>query len=197
MSVIDTLVYDRTQADVDRVKLLKEKILLQGLSSLTPEEQSEYMGGMKGAYNYTDLNRVGEAVNYIKSNMVGLPDQLDQYREEQGVSDDPYYQVDYDISGLSAVSGKTDWTVSDIPSSAQMDQYLNNISRLMVVLPLPPDTPLLPTHMQYLGWYNANVIEQILKVINDTFETYKATMYGRIDNTVKAWEYCNLAFCGE
>ena len=52
MSIIDNLVYDRTQADVDRVFTLKNKILTEGLSSLSAEEKTEYMAGMKGAYNY-------------------------------------------------------------------------------------------------------------------------------------------------
>lgn len=65
MSVIDDLIYDRTQADVDRVYELKGKILAGGLSALTDAEKTEYMAGMKGAYNYTDLNRVGQAVSYI------------------------------------------------------------------------------------------------------------------------------------
>ena len=51
MSIIDNLVYDRTQADVDRVFTLKNKILTEGLSSLSAEEKTEYMAGMKGAYN--------------------------------------------------------------------------------------------------------------------------------------------------
>ena len=58
MSIIDNLVYDRTQADVDRVFTLKNKILTEGLSSLSAEEKTEYMAGMKGAYNYGDMNRV-------------------------------------------------------------------------------------------------------------------------------------------
>ena len=62
MSIIDNLVYDRTQADVDRVFTLKNKILTEGLSSLSAEEKAEYMAGMKGAYNYGDMNRVGQAV---------------------------------------------------------------------------------------------------------------------------------------
>lgn len=65
MSIIDNLVYDRTQADVDRVFTLKNKILTEGLSSLSAEEKNEYMAGMKGAYNYGDMNRVGQAVAYI------------------------------------------------------------------------------------------------------------------------------------
>ena len=41
MSIIDNLVYDRTQADVDRVFTLKNKILTEGLSSLSAEEKAE------------------------------------------------------------------------------------------------------------------------------------------------------------
>ena len=72
MSVIDTLVYDRTQADVDRVFTLKNKILTGGLTALTAEERTEYMAGMKGAYNYTDMNRVGQAVSYIANRMTSI-----------------------------------------------------------------------------------------------------------------------------
>ena len=53
MSIINELVYDRTQADVDRVYTLKNKILTGGLAALTAEEKAEYLTGMKGAYNYT------------------------------------------------------------------------------------------------------------------------------------------------
>ena len=42
MSIIDNLVYDRTQADVDRVFTLKHKILTEGLSSLSAEEKTEF-----------------------------------------------------------------------------------------------------------------------------------------------------------
>ena len=79
MSVIDNLIYDRTQADVDRVSTLTVKILTGGLSSLTDEEKEEYLAGMKGAYNYTDLNRVGQAVTYIASKMINLPEELRTY----------------------------------------------------------------------------------------------------------------------
>ena len=80
MSIIDNLVYDRTQADVDRVFTLKNKILTEGLSSLSAEEKTEYMAGMKGAYNYGDMNRVGQAVAYIANRMTSLPGQLAAYR---------------------------------------------------------------------------------------------------------------------
>ena len=40
MSIINELVYNRTQADVDRVYTLKNKILTGGLAALTAEEKA-------------------------------------------------------------------------------------------------------------------------------------------------------------
>lgn len=48
-------VYDRTQADVNRVKKLTEKYID---GTITDEERKEWMGNTKGAINVSDLNRV-------------------------------------------------------------------------------------------------------------------------------------------
>lgn len=60
-TIIVTLVTDRTQADVERVRELAAK----GFSAMTSDEQAEWLAGMKGAYNASDLNRVGTALNYL------------------------------------------------------------------------------------------------------------------------------------
>ena len=52
------LITDRTSQDVARVKELTFK-------DMTADELTEWLAGMKGAYNYTDLNRVNEAVIYV------------------------------------------------------------------------------------------------------------------------------------
>lgn len=67
MSIIDTLITDRTNADVQRWESLKSK----GWSGMTDAEKAEWAAGMKGAYNYTDLNRVTEAMDYINEQLVG------------------------------------------------------------------------------------------------------------------------------
>lgn len=64
-----TLVTDRTQADVNRVKQIAEKIK-NGTAS--ESELAEFnSAAMKGAYNYTDLNRVTEAMEALKAKMEG------------------------------------------------------------------------------------------------------------------------------
>lgn len=53
------LITNRTQADVDRVKVLAAR----GKAGIWPaQEQAEWLAGMKSAYNYTDWNRVESAV---------------------------------------------------------------------------------------------------------------------------------------
>lgn len=59
---MDNLVYDRTQADGSRIK----SYITKGYSSLTEDELAEWQSLVsKGAWNYTDANRVGEWVNFL------------------------------------------------------------------------------------------------------------------------------------
>ena len=57
------LITDRTAADVVRWKTLHDK----GWEAMSAEEQSEWLGGMKGSYNYTDMNRVESAVKELEA----------------------------------------------------------------------------------------------------------------------------------
>lgn len=133
MSVIDTLVYDRTQADVDRVLELNQK----GISGMTTEELAEYLAGMKGAYNAADLNRVGQALLFLQN-------QLNSYG----------YAV--------TVSMKTNWTRTDAPTLAQLTSYLTQVGKIRSVLEVFSDTPAVPSTMNKLTWEDANKIEKIL-----------------------------------
>ena len=56
-----TYVMDRTQSDVDLVLRLSAL----GYDNMSAAEKALWDAGLKGAYNATDLNRVGNALNYI------------------------------------------------------------------------------------------------------------------------------------
>lgn len=58
------LITDRAAADVARLRTLAARINADGWATLTAAEQAEWDAG-KGAYNTTDLNRVGDALNYL------------------------------------------------------------------------------------------------------------------------------------
>lgn len=194
MSVIDELVYDRTQADVDRVYQLKGKILANGLSSLTDEEKAEYMGGMKGAYNYTDLNRVGQAVAYIATRMTTIESELSAYRIQKGIADDPNYRMPYTSSDI-IVTAKTNWTVRDIPTRTQINAYIQDLGTLRNALNFTVDTPPIPTTLDSLTYVVANNIEKLLWMIDTRLTEVAAERYSRIDQTVVP--YSGLIYAGE
>lgn len=194
-TVINTLVFNRTQADVDRVFILKNKILTGGLIALSDEEKTEYMAGMKGAYNYQDMNRVGQAVAYIADRMTSIPDELAAYRAEKGVADDPAYHVPYDPSSV-VVSVKTNWAMGDIPTQSQVSTYLQNLTVLRRQLTLPEDTPEVPTSLNSLTFQIANDIERLLFVIYTTLVDVTNELYSKIDRTELAFLYSGEAYCG-
>jgi hypothetical protein len=196
MSVIDTLIYDRTQADVDRVFELKSKILSGGVSSLTAEEKSEYMSGMKGAYNAADLNRVGGAVAYIADRLTSLPDELLAYLDEKGVADDTLFRVPYDRSTI-VVTAKQDWTMADVPTQSQVSAFLTDLGTLRRQLTLPSDAPVVPTTLDNLTYTVANEIEYLLWMVNAALIELENDLYEKIDRAAESFVYADEVSCGE
>ena len=217
MSVIDDLIYDRTQEDVDRVKELKEKILTAGLSSLTSDERSEYMAGMKGAYNASDLNRVGQAVRYIASNIRAKQLNLANYRLDKNVASDTpfdcFYPVKVLISGEPGwgeniplqsypttymVIGKQSWTISNVPSKEQIVDYLADLVLLRQLLPVPEDAPEVPVDLDGLTYVTANKIEYLLFLCwQAAIEIELDDFEARINRAADAFMYAAEAYCGE
>ena len=136
MSVIDTLITDRTQEDVD--------------------ERTT-----KGHYNASDLNRVAQAMNYIAN---------------------IFNQRGYHVS----IFAKTDWTITDIPTQSQMQQYIANIDTLRSAISVFPSTPITPSDMAGFSWQEANDIESILRDLNDL-----------LTNMALSWYYSGDLFAGE
>lgn len=137
---LDTVVYyglhlitDRTQQDVDRVNVLAKK----GWENMTQEERSEWEGGLKGAYNSTDLNRVQSAVRYLQDRFAG---------------------VGYSIE----LSELKTWTEKDVPTLTELQNYLADVGAIRNVLTLFKTTPPTPDTMVGFTYVKANNIEQIL-----------------------------------
>lgn len=137
-TIIVTLVTDRTQADVERVRELAAK----GFAAMTAAEQAEWLAGMKGAYNASDLNRVGTALNYLAGRLSS-------------------------ICGKSITwTAKTDWTVTDIPADSQAETYRRQIQDIRDALAYPAGTPDAPG-LNRLTYTGANDIERILALCED------------------------------
>lgn len=92
----------------------------------------------KGAYNYSDLNRVERAVAEIS-----------------------------DLGGLGLIT-KTDWDMWDIPTESDMNRYLGNVAVIREALTDGVNVPEAPSTMSNLTYSDANNIELILDVAYKT-----------------------------
>ena len=147
MSVIDTLVTDRTEADVSRYSELRDK----GWAEMTTAEKAEWVAGMKGAYNASDLNRVASAMAYLSQR---------------------FASAGYSVP----VSSPTDWANGDIPTKGDMDTYLDDLRRIRAALAVMDTTPTAPGSMDYLTWAKANDIEKILADVDDLLTKIAGTV---------------------
>lgn len=112
-----------------------------------------------GAVNYTDLNRVAGAVLYVAEELAA--------------------------SGYSVtVTAKQGWTETDIPTQADIDQYLADIAEIRSALPVPADAPKVPT--MPLDYRKANDIESILILVDQL-----------VQNIAKSWFYSGDLYSNE
>ena len=132
------LITDRTRQDVLRVLSLNAK---WAAGTITASEQLEWSMNMKGAYNASDLNRVGAAVARITERLAAA-----------GI--------------FIQTVGKTDWTEADYNNEAALDYYLKDVSLVRGALAVLDTTPPVPDDLQGLTWIEANNIEKILEDVD-------------------------------
>lgn len=119
------------------------------------------LGNQKGVYNAVDLNRVGNAINYVAGRLRSAGNEI-------------------------KVSPKTDWSRVDIPTTGQMDHYLEQVRKVRDVLTVYQTTPLAPSDMVDLTYGQANDIEKILLDVNEL-----------ITNAIAAYYYSGELYGGE
>lgn len=142
MSVIDTLIFDRSTSDITELQTLRDK----GFANMTSEEQTSWNNGLKGAYNISDINRVNDAVVYLQQLLLSCG---------------------YNIT----VSVGTDLVYSDLYNEEYCLNYLANIQHLIDGYYTMTETPSLPsTTAEILTLTGANAIEKILYDIDYIIE---------------------------
>ncbi len=184
MSIIDTLVTNRTQADVNRLNTL----YAEGFDYWTADDLYYFLHGdpeeleaadgalidsldddiivgegvIRGAYNEWDLNRVGRAVRYLADK--------------------------YEISTLSplTVTARMDWHVTSIPTTTDMTNLINDIKKIRSTIGAYSDTPTAPSSMNKLNYKTANNIEKILIDASRL-----------LDNQIDSWRYAGEVYAGE
>ena len=195
MSIIDTLIYDRTIDDVNRVKELTQKALANGWSSLSAAEQTEYLSNPKGAYNYADLNRVGAAVAYVATQLTTLPATIAAYLAANGIASDAAFEVPYTPSEI-IVTAKQDWTVADVPTQADAAAYIADITLLYGAFDLE-NAPTPPVSLDYLTYETANDIERILALVSAKAVAFEREVKEKIDRAKLSIAYSGEIYCGE
>ena len=147
-----TLVTDRTKADLQRWQALRNK----GFENMTAEERAEWLAGnMKGSYNKGDLNRVGEALNYLHDRL-----------KEAGY-------ITYPLT----FEAKTNWTIASIPTADDLTYYLKCVSNVRTALTLFATTPPAPIDTGALTIEEANNIEKILIDVETLINNMIAAQY--------------------
>lgn len=148
------LITDRTESDVERVKELNDR----GFTDWTDEEVTEFLNGLKGAYNASDLNRVESAVSYVFNRF----------------AEDGY---NYPVPVV-----KNTWQISEFMDSEEAGRYLQNIRdlRARVTYPMPE----VPENMENFTFDKANDLERILELLDECITLieqsffYSGELYG-------------------
>lgn len=133
MTVIDDLIFDRRQTDVaDYYRLLAEV----KKSSAPMAVLQEWAVDHKATYNASDLNRIGEAIQYVAN--------------------------EFNASGyIVTVNPKRDWAAADTPTAAQIEHILEELRLLRGILGVA-SLPVPPVNMVKMTYQKANAIEELL-----------------------------------
>ena len=148
--MLSNLIVDRTILDYSRWLNLRNK----GYANMTEAERTEFAGDMKGAYNASDLNRVGGALNYLRDRL-----------------------TDAGYLGGDEFTAKTSWTRSQIPTAEQFSYYLRAVETIRAAMSRKATTPSTPADTGSLDFEGANAIERILLDIEELINNMLAARY--------------------
>lgn len=127
------MITDRTVDDLVSLETIKSIPWQQ----MTEEQKQSFLRDAKGAYNVSDLVRIGTVLNALAS-------QLDKYG--------------YNIS----LRVKTNWAYDDIPTLQDLNAYTELMQIIRGSVTVFSDTPDTPDTMNSLYYLDANAIEEFL-----------------------------------
>lgn len=148
--MLENLITDRTQADFERWRTLRDK----GFAKMTAEERAEFAGDMKGAYNASDMNRVGGALNYVRDRLTA---------------------AGY-LFG-SEFEARENWAANEIPTAEQLTAYLKAVEVIRAAMSRYATTPATPGNSGGLTISQANDIERILLDVDELITKMRAARY--------------------
>lgn len=177
------MITDRTKSDVELVKSLVRK----GLKRMTEDEIRSFLSGMRGAYNYTDFNRVESVVKYLSDRLVEVPVEIEDLRKELDIAWDSAFSIPYDPSDYENINVKTDWDASNMLTETDRVRYIGNVEHIALSLFDLPES--FPKSLDGLTYSEANAIEQSLVNLDVLLSELKKSKETLLINTSKAWFY--------
>lgn len=148
--MLSTLITNRTQADYEHWLEMRDK----ALSGMLDIEREEFLTEMHGAYNARDLNRVGNALNYLRDRLTAAG-----------------------YLGGNEFTAKTDWQIGQIPTAEQFSYYLKAVGTIRAAMSRKATTPKTPLDTGSLDIEGANNIEKILLDIDELINNMLAVRY--------------------
>ena len=216
------MITDRSASDV----LLAKNLIKKGFQNMTDDEKNSFLSGLKGAYNYSDVNRVETAIKYFVDTMLQIYEQDIQLAKELGVSWAEIYDVPYNPEDYKNIVHKNDWNTNDIFSEADRTDFLNKIVYVLsAIIDIPLDINYLtdtnglvlqdrdgnylefegpttsigefPTSFDGFDYKKANIIEKSMEDFNVALIDLKINKENLIIGTAKAWYYSGDLYGGE
>lgn len=166
------LIFDRTSADVYEA----EEMMKLPWWEFTEEQQLAFLNGLRGCYDFTDLNRVETAVGEIARQMISLPAELDALAASAGATWDKY-SLPYDPAE-AALETKTTWAAAELFEKAERERYLRNIKYIRDSL--TPKLPM-PESFDTFDWNAANQLEKILFEADKALAEFKLNVESEIE----------------
>ena len=185
------MITDRSASDV----LFSKNLIKKGFQNMTEDEKSYFLEGLKGAYSYSDVNRVETAIKYLVDTMLQIYEQNIQLAEELGVSWESIYDVPYNPEDYKNIVIKNDWKINDIFAKTDRVDFLNKIFHVLSsLIDIPED---FPTSFYGFDYKKANAIEKSLEDLNVALTDLKVNKENLITGTAKAWYYSGDLYGGE
>lgn len=185
------MITDRSQSDV----VIAKSLIKKGFQNMTDSEKDEFFAGLKGAYNYTDVNRVEAAVEYLAEKLSKIPSELKRYAEELGVYwYNDVFNVQYNADNYIGITAKK-WYVGETFSEEERQKYLEKI--LIVLNSLNVVTDVFPKTMNGLTHKGANLIESSLVNLDAVSTQIKEEKETLIKGTKKTWFFGGDLYGGE
>lgn len=163
-----TLIIDRTQYDVDLIKL-------------DPQNNNT-----KGAYNFTDLNRLEEWCSYLqkKFNDNGYKLNLNLKLKYYTYNELKSFKYSSLKEMLFIELNRGNWGMTDIPTLSEINRIRDNIQTLKNNLMTRSTLTIVKNNT--MNYNQANILEQILFELDELFTLYE-----------KSLRYCGTFYCGE